>query len=159
MGRYITSDPIGLEGGLNTYGYGLQNPLFWYDEMGLLSRSETRSNQRKRNAAPLPLPHNSPPRGRNRGGINQRRNLPAFPGTCVEGCQSFLSACQLGASAGPLAVAIPLEVGCVGTGLGALVCMGSVNTLQGLSSAYLLSACDSAYNACLSKCNENGSCR
>ena len=52
---------------MNTFGYGLQNPLYWYDELGLLSRSETRSNQRKRNAAPLPLPQNFPPRGRNKG--------------------------------------------------------------------------------------------
>ena len=35
IGRYITSDPIGLQGGMNTYGYGLQNPLYWIDLYGL----------------------------------------------------------------------------------------------------------------------------
>lgn len=35
MGRYITSDPIGLDGGLNTYGYATQNPLIYKDEEGL----------------------------------------------------------------------------------------------------------------------------
>lgn len=34
-GRYVTSDPIGLRGGLNTYGHVFNNPLKWIDSKGL----------------------------------------------------------------------------------------------------------------------------
>ncbi len=39
IGRYVTRDPIGLGGGLNTFGYVLANPLMYFDANGKEPRS------------------------------------------------------------------------------------------------------------------------
>jgi RHS repeat-associated protein len=44
-GRYMTPDPIGLEGGVNLFAYVRGNPLRWFDRWGLIWEYHIRTGQ------------------------------------------------------------------------------------------------------------------
>ena len=75
-GRYVQSDPIGLDGGLNSYVYVYNNPLIWTDSLGLDGRANNPWNQYQKDH-----PGNTP--SQNSGPYRQDQNNRMGAGNAI----------------------------------------------------------------------------
>ena len=132
-GRYIESDPVGLNGGINTYTYAANSPLRYIDPKGLLETEPPIDPQNPR------LDPNNPPKPKPPSGIPGQTVPPPpsrpTPGKPEKGdaaakiCKATLLTPCLRACASPICGHPMVKGGCVAACYGAyFICVGALTS-------------------------------
>jgi len=132
VGRFVSEDPIGLQGGANLYGYVNGNPVSYLDPDGrliwIVAGGVVGGVINLGSTYIL-----------NGGQISFRQGVAAFTGGAIAGA--------LGAAAGPLGGTLALEFGLTSSGLGAVAATGALSagaSALGQEASNLIDPCHSS---------------
>ncbi|MFL6628889.1 MAG: RHS repeat-associated core domain-containing protein, partial [Vitreoscilla sp.] len=146
LGRYVQSDPVGLNGGVNTYLYVDALPTLEVDALGLMGAGGGGStNSSAQHPAPMPAP--SP--AANCGCDHALQVCRAL----VNGYNPAmkLASAMIGGGLGKVAGKSNASAGVAG-GAAAGIAGDVVESTTGMNRAGLLAGCDAGYKRCVAKC-------